>query len=231
MAGTPTVAKAEFLRHIDGVIYGDSPSEGIVRGNLFLHPELRLSIAFPEGWAIQNTRSQVVAKAPERERYLLLQLVQNPQGSIEQVAQSGMANAGYRQIEGERTTINGLQAYVGTYQGRTSLGNVGVLAAHIAHNDRVYVFAGLAPAGEFQDAQREFALSIRTFKALSASEAAAIRPNRVDMYTVRGGDTWASIAERAGKGILKPSTLAIMNNSSPGTPPRAGERIKIVVAG
>ena len=231
MTGKPIVDEAQFLRRIDGLIFGDSPREGIVRGNLFLHPDLRLSITFPEGWDIQNTKQQVVAKAPEQEHYMLLQLVQNPQGSLEQAAQTAMANAGYRQVEGERTSINGLQAYVGTYQGRTQLGNVGVLAAHIVHNDKLYIFAGLAPVNEFQAAQRTFALSIRTFKPLSASEAAAIRPNRVDIYTVRGGDTWASIAQRAGSGIIKPSTLAIMNDYAPAEPPRVGERIKIVVAG
>ena len=37
-------------RYVDGIIFGDSPSDGIVRGNQFLHPELRLGITFPQGW-------------------------------------------------------------------------------------------------------------------------------------------------------------------------------------
>src|SRR5687767_15102021 len=43
---------AEFLRRIDGLVFGDSPSEGVVRGNTFLHPDLRLSIAFPPKWDV-----------------------------------------------------------------------------------------------------------------------------------------------------------------------------------
>jgi hypothetical protein len=39
---------------------------------------------------------------------------------------------------------------------------------------------------------------IRSFRALSASEAENIRPHRIDLYIVRAGDTWDSLAERSG---------------------------------
>lgn len=233
-AATPRVEvdEAAFLRRVDGIIFGDSPSDGIVRGTQFLHPELRLALAFPPGWEVQNSASQVMAKAPERENYMLLQLVPNPQGSIEQVAQTTMASSGFRRLDGSRSEINGLDAYVGLYQGSLEgLGNVGMLAAHIVHERNVYVLAGLAPPDQFEGARREFESSIRSFRALSRAEAAAIRPNRVDLYTVRAGDTWQSIAARAGENIIKPATLAIMNDAEPSQQPRPGDRIKIVVAG
>jgi predicted Zn-dependent protease len=224
--------EADFQKQIDGIVFGDSPREGIVRGNTFLHPDLRFALSFPEGWNVQNTQAQVLAKAPERDDYMLLQLVQTPSGSIEQIARSGMANAGFRQLDGQPASINGMDAYVGTYQGNVEgLGNIVTLAAHIVHERSVYVFAGLAPPGDFESVQRQFTSSIQSFRALSRSEAAEIRPNRVDLYTVRDGDSWQSIAERTGRGTLKPSTLAIMNDYEPAQPPRPGDRIKVVVQG
>ncbi len=78
---------------------------------------------------------------------------------------------------------------------------------------------------------REFYAAVRRLsRPLSAAEAEGIRPNRVDIYVVRDGDTWASIAERSG-GLVRPATLAIMNNVAPDTAPRPGARIKIVVSG
>ena len=65
---------------------------------------------------------------------------------------------------------------------------------------------------------------------MTAREADAIRPNRLDFYTVRAGDTWQSIASR-GKGLVRASELAIMNNREVNEQPAAGERIKIVVEG
>jgi predicted Zn-dependent protease len=231
-SGAAATDRTEFLRYVDGIIFGDSPSDGIIRGNQFLHPDLRLALTFPQGWEIQNTASQVMAKAPERDNYLLLQLVPNPSGSVDQIAQSGMANAGFRQLNGQRAQINGMEAYVGTYQGTLEgLGNVVTMAAHIVHEKSVYLLAGLAPPNQFESAQREFTATIRSFKELSREEAAGIRPNRVDVYTVRSGDTWQSIAERTGQGTVKPATLAIMNNYEPSQPPRPGDRIKVVVTG
>ena len=231
--GEGVIDQAEFLRRVDGIVFGDSPSQGIVRGNTFLHPDLRLSIAFPRGWEIQNSKSQVLAKAPEANEFMLLQLVPQASGSIEQVARGSMANAGFQQVNGERAQVNGLDAYVGTYQGQLQgLGDVVTLAAHIAHERNVYLFAGIAPPNGFNAAQRQFADSIRSFRELSRQEAANIRPNRVDLYTVRPGDTWASIAQRMGEAAgIKPSTLAIMNNYEPNVQPRPGDRIKIVVEG
>jgi predicted Zn-dependent protease len=230
---TGVIDEAEFLRRVDGIVFGDSPSQGIVRGNTFLHPDLRLSMAFPRGWEIQNTKSQVLAKAPEQNDFMLLQLVPQASGSLEQIARGTMANAGFQQVNGERAQVNGLDAYVGTYQGQMQgLGNVVTLAAHIVHDRNVYLFAGIAPPNEFNSVQRQFAESIRTFRELSRQEAANIRPNRVDLYTVRPGDTWQSLAQRMGEAAgIKPSTLAIMNNYEPGVPPRPGDRIKIVIEG
>ena len=223
--------EAEYLRRIDGIIFGDSPADGMIRGNTFVHPELRLSLDFPPGWQIQNSPTQVVAKAPDRENYLLMQFVPNAQGSIQQIAQGSMTQAGFQPLQGERAQINGLDAYVGTYQGNMQgLGNTGVLAAHIVQGNRVYLLAGLAPANQFNAAQQPFAQSIRSFRQLSASEAANIKPHRVDVYTVRSGDTWASIAERGG-GLVKPATLAIMNDYEPNQAPRPGDRIRIVIEG
>ena len=216
---------------IDGIIFGDSPSDGIVRGNQFVHPDLRLALAFPQGWDVRNSATQVLAKAPDRDNFMILQLVPSARGSIDQIAQATMANAGFRHLQGQRTNVNGLDAYVGVYQGNMEgLGNAGTMAAHIVHGGKVYLFAGIAPANQFNAAQSQFTSSIRSFRQLSQQEAAGIRPNRIDLYTVRNGDTWQSLAARA-DGLVKPSTLAIMNGYEPGQSPRAGERIRIVVEG
>jgi predicted Zn-dependent protease len=220
----------EYLGRIDGMIFGDNPEQGIVRGNAFLHPVLRFRLDYPQSWQIQNSPQQVVAKAPNADVFIVLQLVQKPQGrNVEEVALSSMQGAGFRPVRGERTTINGLDAFVGVYQGQMEgLGAVGTRAAHIAHNNQVYLLAGLVPAQGFEQVDSAFVQTIRSFRPLSAAEAENIRPNRVDLYTVRSGDTWQSIAARSG-GVVDARTLAVMNNLQTGAEPQPGSRIKIVV--
>jgi predicted Zn-dependent protease len=227
------VDRDDYLRRIDGIVYGDNPEEGVVRGSEFLHAGLRFALNFPSGWEVNNSASQVVAKQPGANVFVVLQLVEQPVGrNIEQVAVNSMQKAGFRALEGSRSTINGLDAFVGTYEGTLQdLGRVGVRAAHIAHERNIFMVAGLAPTQLFERAERELTTTIRSFRPLTAAQAEAIRPNRVDLYTAREGDTWQSIAERQGKGLIKPTTLAIMNGHAVNDQPRPGERLKIVVAG
>jgi predicted Zn-dependent protease len=230
--GQFTTNRDDFLQRIDGIVYGDNPEQGIARGSAFLHPALRFRIDFPSGWEIQNTPRQVVAKAPGADIFMLLQIVEQPSGrNIEEIALNSMGRAGFRPVQGGRATINGLDAFVGVYEGQMEgLGAVATRAAHIAHNKNVYLVAGLVSPRAFEQADGAFSTSIRSFRPLSAGEAEDIRPYRIDFYVVREGDTWASLAERSG-GAIRPPTLAVMNGAAPGSAPQVGARIKIVVGG
>ena len=227
-----TTDRDDYLRRVDGIIFGDNPEQGLVRGSSFLHPALRFRIDYPQGWQIQNSPQQVAAKAPNADVFLILQLIEKPQGAnLQEVALASMQGAGFRAVDGQRTSINGLDAFVGVYQGQMEgLGAVASRAAHIAHNNQVYLLAGLVPAQAFGQADAAFAQTIRSFRPMTAAEAENIHPNRVDVYTVRQGDTWQSIAERSG-GVVDANTLAVMNNLQTGAQPQPGARIKIVVGG
>jgi predicted Zn-dependent protease len=232
---SPTAADRNrdvFLQHINGIVVGDNPEDGVVRGNRFLHPAMRFALEFPEGWDVQNSPSQVAAKDADQPHYMLFQLVDRPQGrDAREIAARAMTTAGFRQLEGQATQLNNVDAYVGLYQGQISgIGRVVMRAAHIVHGRQVFVLAGFAPEAEFGKIDRQVTESIRTFRAMSEREAAAIRPNRLDFYTVRAGDTWQSIAARGGN-LVRATELAIMNHRAVNEQPEPGQRIKIVVEG
>jgi predicted Zn-dependent protease len=222
----------EYLRRIDGLVVGDNPKDGIVRGNAFLHPVMRVALEFPEGWDIANSPTQVAARDADQQHYMLLQLVDRPQGrNVQEIAARAMTTAGFKQLEGQPTPLGGLDAYVGLYQGQINgVGRVVMRAAHIVQGRQVYVLAGFAPEAEFGRIDKDVIASIRTFRELSDREAANIRPNRLDFYTVRSGDTWQSIASRGGN-LVRATSLAIMNNHAVNEQPQPGTRIKIVVTG
>ncbi len=228
-----TVDRPQYLQRVDGIIYGDNPQEGIIRGREFLHPALRFSIRFPPGWSIQNGKQQVVAKAPGVDRYLFLQAVDHAgSGAVSEVAQGNMRGAGFSEVSGSAATINDLPAYVGTYNGSLqNFGTARMRAAYVRNGDTVYLVAGFAAPDAFDAAVDDFDRSIQSFARLTAAEAARIQPNRVGLYTVRAGDTWDTIASGPGRSIVSAATLAIMNDHAATEQPRPGERIKIVVVG
>jgi predicted Zn-dependent protease len=223
--------RVEYLRRIDGLVYGDNPRDGIVRGEELLHPDLRFGIRFPSGWRVDNSKDQVIAKAPDAQAYLLLALVQQPSGtSIQDLALYDMRRAGFQAVQGGEMDINGLRAFIGTFQGSLqNLGAVSLRVGYVPIDRNIFRIVGLAPPSVFDQVERDFTSSVRSFRQLSRAEADNIRPNRIDLYTVRTGDTWASIAEGAGHGLLPAATLALINGASVDEQPRAGDRVKIVV--
>ncbi|MFA5908580.1 MAG: M48 family metalloprotease [Vicinamibacterales bacterium] len=243
---SPTATKRnrdEYLDRIAGLVVGDNPKDGIVRGNVFLHPLLRLGLDFPEGWGVINSPEAVMAREPGTEHYMVLQEVEQPrllrQGSggqggrtIGDAAVAAMRAAGYSVVDGRMETLNGHDAHVGLYRGTAKgAGKVLMRAAHIAVGRQLYVVAGFAPEAEFALVDREVTPSIQTFRGLTAAEASRVRPNKVDFYVVRQGDSWQSIAVRQGKNIVNAATLAIMNDHEVNVQPQPGDRIKLVVEG
>lgn len=226
-----TTNRPEYERAIDGVVFGDSRERGIVRGSQFLHPVLRFAWQLPEGWEIANSNEQVSAQPSGGNAALILQLIEHASDNPTQAAEASMTEAGFRQTGGESTSINGLQAFVGSYEGTSNDRRVLARAAVIRHGGRsgqFYRLVGLALAEAYPKVEMPITRSINSFRALSQQEADRIQPNRMRFYTVRAGDTWESLSGSTG---IKASTLAIMNGRDAGTPPRPGERIRMVTSG
>ncbi len=49
-----------YLKMIDGIVYGEDLKQGYVEGNTFYHPELKFRFSFPSGWQLENSPLQVL---------------------------------------------------------------------------------------------------------------------------------------------------------------------------
>ena len=227
-----SVNRAQYLQRVDGLMFGDNPREGVIRGNAFLHPDMRFRLEFPQGWQVQNTPQQVVAQPQGGGGFVFLQLVQARGRTLQDVAAADLGQTGLQYVEGGETRVNGLPAFIGTFRGQMQqMGDVVLRSAWISHNDQVFRLAGLAPTQSYRQLQQAVDASVRSFEPLSAGEAERIRPNVIELYTVRQGDTWESIASGPGRKLVPPQTLAIINGFSPQERPQAGDRIKVVIEG
>src|SRR5690606_32237620 len=51
-----------FMTKLDGIMYGDDPKQGVIQGNSFLHPDLKLQFSVPSGSTMQNgTRAVTIS--------------------------------------------------------------------------------------------------------------------------------------------------------------------------
>ena len=237
LADTPDLSalrvdRAGYLSRIEGIVYGDNPEQGVVRGREFLHPALRFALEFPAGWEVHNGAEMVVAREPGQDRYMLLQLAQETGYDLQRIAEREMGGAGFAEVQGTTSEINGLEAYVGTYtQDVRGIGSMIARVAFIQSGSSVYLFGAFADADGYRLVERDVHDSIHSFRRLSRDEADGIRPNRVAVYRVREGDTWQRIAQRIGAEIVPAATLAVMNGFPANEQPLPGDVIKVVQPG
>ena len=192
---------------------------------------MRFELRFPEGWEIQNTPSQVAAKEPGEEAFLLLQLASRRPARSRTLRVGGMRNAGLRRLRGAAAPSTDSRP-MSALTRATSEGSAGDRAggAHRSRAQDVHL-RGPRPRGRLRSRGAIGRTSIRSFGRSSREEAARIRPNRIDLYTV---------ARRATRGSRSPGVRAKATCKRDDArhheqlrrqqQPRPGDRIKIVVS-
>ena len=70
--------KGAYLAAVDGMPFGEDPSEGFVRGRRFLHPKLGFTFMAPEGFTLDNTAQAVLGVKDGGGQALRLDVVRIP---------------------------------------------------------------------------------------------------------------------------------------------------------
>src|SRR6185369_12137662 len=109
--------RATYLAGIDGLVYGEDPSEGFVRGRRFLHPKLGFTFLAPEGFSLDNTAQAVLGVKEGGGQALRLDVVRVPaeQTLADYLTSGWIENIDRKTVE--EVSINGLQAATATAKG------------------------------------------------------------------------------------------------------------------
>jgi predicted Zn-dependent protease len=226
--GSPPEEERRYLQAIEGMIYGDDPEQGFVNGRTFAHPVMRIAFEAPEGFTLTNTTQAVIVQG------------QNGQGqfsgggalgqtTLEQYAVNGLrqvlSNAPSQIGQVRRTNVNGLETVIAPARAQNQQGQVlDVAVTAYRVGDRAYHFITVAPQG------RGGALEsmTRSMRQLSASEAAALRPRRIELVPVRSGDSVASLARRMAFDTYQEDRFRALNGLDASATLRAGNVVKVV---
>jgi predicted Zn-dependent protease len=212
----------QYLRGIDGLVYGDSPKQGYVRGNAFLHPVLGIRFNVPRNFVIDNTAEAVLATGPgdiairfdgvsDRRKTPLTRYIQS--GWV-----TGLDTSSIRSV-----TINGLDAATARALADKWVFNVTVIRV----NDKIYRLLTAAPIGNPNlDATAQIVTS--SFRKMSPSEIASLKPLRIEVVTVRPGETPGTLANRMEGTARKRELFDLLNAVSAGESLSVGRKVKLV---
>ncbi len=225
----PMTARDIYLDKIDGLLYGDDPEQGFVRGRRFLHPQLRFAFQVPEGFRLFNSPTRVVAFGPEDSLILFDQA--RREGGGDMVAYLTREWVRGRRLDGvEALTVDGMPAATGTTRLDTRQGPRDVRLVAIGFDDeRVYRFLFVTPPALTDSLGPELRRTTYSFRRLSAAEAARLQPLRLRVHTVAAGETVQGLARRMPFADYRLERFRVLNGLAPGESLQPGERVKLVV--
>lgn len=209
----------KFLKLMNGVTYGDSEDQGIIRQNRFYHKALDFTLEFPQGWQIDNQPSQLVAVRQDRAAAVIVSLDQLQ--SQENAAQ--FLHRKFPKLQNGQRLGKGL--YSGIVRGKTPFGVSDFRVTSVPHKDRVFVVAGFAKANR---PDSEFVATAKSIRRLKSSERKLATAQRIKLIRAKRGQTFASLAKKTDLGKYAEDQLRLLNGMYPNGEPEAGQLIKII---
>ena len=221
-----TISK-EFLLEFDGVAFGESVSKGIIRKNVFMHPDIDFYIKYPKDWNVQNLDTAVVAASPDKDAAMILTM-DNPKQSAEEAGKifvSKLSN-NYKSVlsSAETFKIGNNEGYLVTFEdvsyGDTT--NAYVLFLSIGNN--LFRLSAVSNSEE-----RKTLLTIaESLRILTPAERISIKDRYMKVVSAQKDETLESLSTRTGN-ILRLDLIEVINDQKADSKMEEGTLIKVIL--
>lgn len=222
------IARDEYLRNIQGVIYGDSASHGFVRGKHFIHPELGFKFSVPESFRLINQSAQVIAVSKSTGSVIVFDMARNEAGQDARtyLTQSWMKG---EVADAENISINGMNAATASFRGaiNNTAMTIRVVAVEFSPNQFVRFQIGI-PNNANTQLVDELKRSTYSFKKLGAAEKAKYKPYSIHLVTAKAGSTIESLSRQMVFEDLKQERFMVLNGLLPNEAILSGKSYKVI---
>ncbi len=218
----------QYLNHLDGMMFGDDPKQGVIRGWKFIHPDLRFEFQAPDGFHLRNSPTRVEARHPSGAAMIFdMAPAKGARTAADYLRHVWAAKTRLRDLES--VVIDGLEAATGWAEGRGQNGTVQIRALAIRRDrDRFYRFMYISPLNQAGRWARPFRQSGLSFRRISPAAAAKVRAQRLLVVPARPDDNIAGLARTLPYGQYNESWFRVLNDLAPNQPIRKNQRLKIV---
>ena len=220
-----------YMKAIDGLPYGSSRAQGIVRDNRFYHADMGITMAFPRGWTIENHRDRILAYTKTKDAIMQVTAERRPEKeSPREFLLKKLRGASF--TRGEALTVNGMEGYaVITRNGSPLDGGAGpVRWAVLYRGQSAFIFGGAsrsASSGRPAD-DGLFMSAIQTFRDLRPSEYPLAQPYRIKVVQATPGMRLEDYAKNVPVEKYKLEELQLLNGIYPKGELKPGQYVKII---
>ena len=216
--------KTAYLATLDGMVYGEDPGDGFVRGRRFLHPRLGFTFTAPETFTLENTAQAVLGVKDGGGQALRVDVVKVPteQSLADYLVSGWIDNVDKDSIE--QFTVNGFPAATAAAKGDQWAFRLYV----VRFGNEVYRFI-FAAKHKSAEVDRVFRDTVNTFRRLTTAEVQGAKSLHLKIVTMAPGQSAAEVARRMVVPDRPLERFLVLNGRSVADPPKAGDRVKIVV--
>jgi len=227
--GTATrINRESFLRTLDGLTFGDSEREGIIRFNRFYDKPLDFTLAFPEDWRIENQQAKILAISPDNDGLIQMSIADlNKRITPKQFMEQRMRLKNLRQ--GGTFETGDLEGYTAIADSSTAFGFRAVRYAVIYRNTSAYIFA--CAAKHIKDSRHfddDLLATARSFRGLAAADESYAREKKLAVIRSTRVASYASLAAESPIPNYPETQLRLLNDAYPDGEPGASQLIKVV---
>jgi len=221
----------EYLTTINGIAYGSSKAQGIVRDNRFYHADMGITVAFPRGWTIENQRDRLIAFTPKKDAMMQIMIDAKPE---KQAPREFLLSKlkGQSVFKGEPLTADGNEGYtVVTRSGSPIDNGLGPVRWVVMYRGQsAFIFAGASRSAldgvpEVDGLIKSTALTLR---GLKPSEFPLAEPYRIKVVKATDKTDLSDYAQDMPEDKFKKETLELINAMYPNKEPKSGQLFKIV---
>lgn len=222
--GAGETSRDNYLQAIDGMVFGEDPNEGFVRGRRFLHPKLGFTFTAPEGFSLDNTAQAVIGVREGGQQAMRFDVVSVPaEQSLSDYLLSGWLDNVDR-ATAEELSVGGFPAATVVAAGEQW--SFRVYALRFGSDVYRFIFASKRKLAE---TDRIFRTSVNTFRRLTLQEIQQARPLRVRVVAVQPGDTVETLAARMSSGDRNLERFRVLNGLGPKDTVKTRDFVKIIV--
>jgi predicted Zn-dependent protease len=221
------VNRNDYLKMVDGIIYGDDPRQGYVEGNAFYHPTMKFTFPVPSGWQVTNTPAQVQIVSDKQDAVILLRL--DDSGSVSQAVDRFVQDANAAVQSREHLVVNGLQSEKVVSRLVSEQDTLQAMSYFIAKGGAIYALHGLTGRTAFSQYSPTFSRTFGGFKNLDDPSKINVQPERLAVKTVTKAGSLRTVLKQFGTPESELENLAVLNGMQLDDNLTTGTLIKIVV--
>ena len=221
-----------YLRMIDGLVYGEDPRQGFVEANMFYHPDMKFKYPIPVGWQLQNSPMQVQMAPKDGKAMMVFMMAQ--QKTLEEAAQKNLTDLNLTVLDSKRTTINGFPAIAAISQQVSQDTQTGaqqvikVMSYLIQDNNSIFVFHGVSDDVNFNTYYRVFESTMTNYSRLTEPAKLNVKPKRIKVVQAPAAGTLSQTFKTLKVPESQMKELALLNNIELTHQVVKGKLIKII---